>query len=351
MLVWMKAEIDIRDYLPEHQPFFEQLFENWFRKNFGMEPEPVDKFLLREPEKAILQGGGAIFIGLMNNQPVGTVGLRKRDDGEYELIKMVVAEKYQGMGLGRELVKAAIEKARSFGARRLVLYSHSSLKTAFHLYHQFGFYQIPLEQGTYHHSRCDTKMELVFDKITVVRAGRENTQLITRIGRQSFEEAFQLHFDNQEDLLNYLEHTYNPAHVEDSITKPNNVFFLAFLNGEAAGFIKLKKIFPNKLIENSRPMELQKIYVLKKFHGLGVADSLMREALKMAKEISAALIWLDVMIGNERALRFYIKYGFSRIGHHEFRIGSQVFKYHVLAKPIEKESVLFASDEQGLRQK
>src|SRR4249920_2997364 len=118
-IIMMNGEIKILDYLPEHQPFFERLFENWFRKNFGMEPEPVDQFLLRDPEKAILNGGGTIFIGLIDNQPAGTVALRKLGDDVYELIKMVVDEKFRGMGLGRALVKAAVEKARLNGAHRL----------------------------------------------------------------------------------------------------------------------------------------------------------------------------------------------------------------------------------------
>ena len=345
----MKHEIKILDYLPEHQPFFERLFENWFRKSFGMEPEPVDQFLLREPEKAILQRGGTILIGLLNNEPAGTIGLRKRDNSEYELIKMVVDEKFRGMGLGRALVKAAVEKARLSGAHRLVLYTHSSLQTAIHLYHQIGFSKIPLEQGTYHSSRCDTKMEMVFNKITVTRATGEDASLISMIGRKSFGEAFTSHFNRQEDLLNYLDHTYNPSHIGDSLAKANNVFFLAFLDGEAAGFVKLKKQSLNKHDESRKQMELQKIYVLKKFHGRGIAASLMRKAFDLAIEIDTNLVWLDVMMGNERAFRFYTKNGFSPIGYHEFRIGSQVFKYHVMAKPIGKKPALVAADEQEMR--
>ncbi|MFI5155766.1 MAG: GNAT family N-acetyltransferase [Chitinophagales bacterium] len=347
----MKEEIKILDYLPEHQPFFEHLFKNWFEPQFGMELEPLDKFLLTDPQKAILQGGGSILIGLVNNQPAGTVALRKLDDFEYELIKMIVDEKFRGLGLGKALIEAAIQSARNSGAKRLVLYSHSSLQAAIHLYQKFGFVQIPLEQGTYHPSRCDTKMGFEFDKITVICAGREYASLISSIGRQSFEEAFASHFNKKEDLQNYLDHTYDPLHIEASISKQNNVFFLALLNGEAIGFIKLKKQSLNIHAEHSRQMELQKIYVLRKFHGRGVADELMRKALLMAIEIGTTLIWLDVMIGNERAFRFYIKNGFSRIGHHEFRIGSQVFKYHVMAKRVENLLAQFPSNEKELRQK
>lgn len=346
----MKHVIKILDYLPEHQPFFERLFENWFRRNFGMEPEPVDQLMLREPEKSILQGGGTILIGLLNNEPAGTVGLRKRDIGEYELIKMVVDEKFRGMGLGSALVRAAVEKAILNGAYRLVLYTHSSLKTAIHLYHQFGFSKIPLEQGTYHSSRCDTKMEMVFNKITVIRAAGEDASLISKIGRKSFEEAFATHFNRQEDLLNYLDHTYNPSHIEDSLTKANNVFFLAFLDGEAAGFVKLKKQSFNKHAESKKQMELQKIYVLKKFHGRDIAASLMQKAFNLAIEIDTNTIWLDVMMGNERALRFYTKSGFSRIGHHEFRIGSQVFKYHVMSKPLRMQTATLMKVDQDSSQ-
>src|ERR1700716_904 len=64
-----RKEIKILDYQSEHQPYFEQLNRNWIEKYFRL--EPIDKFVLMEPEKAILQKGGAILMVTFNNEIAG----------------------------------------------------------------------------------------------------------------------------------------------------------------------------------------------------------------------------------------------------------------------------------------
>src|SRR5262249_28224293 len=144
--------------------------------------------------------------------------------------------------------------------------------------------------------------------------------LISQIGRVSFSEAFAQHFQVKEDLMNYLDHTYNSARISASIGKPNNAFFIAYNNASPVGFIKLKKRSHHNFFPEEGQSEIQKIYLLSSFHGSGASDRLMRAALEMAESINSKLVWLDVIIENERAIRFYQKYGFIRAGHHEFRI-------------------------------
>jgi len=56
----MIDKIKIVDYRPEHQPYFESLNRVWIEKLFTM--EPVDEFVLTDPEEAILKNGGAILM-------------------------------------------------------------------------------------------------------------------------------------------------------------------------------------------------------------------------------------------------------------------------------------------------
>jgi ribosomal protein S18 acetylase RimI-like enzyme len=164
-----KNKIKIIDYQQGHQPFFEQLYRSWFQKHFRTEPEPVDKFVLTDPEKAILQRGGVILIGVLNDETAGTVALKKINDWTFELTKMAVDENHRRKGVGEALTGAAIQKARSLGANRIVLYSHSSLGPALHMYRKFGFREIPLEKGLYSSFRCDIKMEMFIDTITMIK--------------------------------------------------------------------------------------------------------------------------------------------------------------------------------------
>jgi ribosomal protein S18 acetylase RimI-like enzyme len=166
-------------------------------------------------------------------------------------------------------------------------------------------------------------------------ARTEHAEHISVIGRQSFSDAFAHLFLNKEELRDYLDHTYDPARLKGSIAKPNNAVFMAFYEDRPAGFVKMKKNSRHRVISAERQSELQKIYVLKEFHGTGVAQALMSEVVDVSGRIATGCLWLDVHIANDKAIRFYEKNGFSKAGRHEFMIGTQMFHYHVMALPIQ----------------
>ena len=332
-----QEEIKIISYQPEHQPYFEQINRSWFEKHFHTQPEPIDKFVLTEPEKAIIERGGEILLLSYNDKIVGTVGIKKVNETTYEFTKMAVDEDYRGKGLGKILSEAAIEKAKTMGADKLVLYSHTSLQAALHIYRKLGFKEIPLEQGHYSHFRCDLKMELILDGIKIIQADISHAATIAAIGKRSFSDAFGKFFDEQEDLLQYLERTYKIEKIVASISNPNNVFFVAMSDNKMLGFAKIKKLSLNKQIQEDKQMELQKIYVLTEYHGSGTASALLGAILQLAEKLQPDCIWLDVIIENERAIRFYKKNGFEKCAKHYFKIGTQIFTYDVMILPIKKK--------------
>lgn len=70
--------------------------------------------------------------------------------------------------------------------------------------------------------------------------------------------------------------------------------------------------------------ELSKCYVHPDHHGLGAAAELMHASIESAAAAGSAGIWLGVNSENARAIRFYEKSGFRRIGTKSFRLGSTV---------------------------
>lgn len=97
----------------------------------------------------------------MNGTIAGTFALQKNGEYSFELAKMAVDEAYQGLKVGHALMEAAIENAKSLGAKTLVLYSNTKLQTAIHLYQKFGFVEVPLEHSEYNRSNIKMKKELV----------------------------------------------------------------------------------------------------------------------------------------------------------------------------------------------
>ena len=84
-------------YKPEYQPHFERLNKAWLNKYFRV--EPIDEWVLTNPEEAILKDGGTIIFAEYADQIIGTAALKLIQPGTYELTKMAVDEAFQGLVL------------------------------------------------------------------------------------------------------------------------------------------------------------------------------------------------------------------------------------------------------------
>lgn len=148
--------VTILDYTSLYQPWFEKLNRHWIEKYFWM--EPIDVAVLKDPESYIIEKGGAIIMASVDEEIAGTVALKFVEKGVYEFTKMAVDEKFQGQKIGLALAEAAIEKAKSFGAKKIILYSNTKLIPAISLYRRLGFVEVPVD-GPY--KRSDIKMQLI----------------------------------------------------------------------------------------------------------------------------------------------------------------------------------------------
>jgi len=127
----------------------------WLKKYFKVEPK--DEMVLSDPQGQIIDKEGMIFYAKYNDQIIGTVSLLKIDNATFELSKMAVTDKIQGLGIGKKLMEHCISVAKEKGIQKLILYSNRSLSSAIHLYKKYGFTEIDLEPGVY--ERADIKME------------------------------------------------------------------------------------------------------------------------------------------------------------------------------------------------
>jgi len=127
----------IETYKDEHQPLFSALNLAWIEKYFSV--EPLDREVLSDPRRHIIDTGGEVFLLFESGSPKATVAMQKLDERSFELIKMAVAPSAQGRGYGKQLLERAIEFARERKAERVMIRSHTSLRPAIALYRRFGF--------------------------------------------------------------------------------------------------------------------------------------------------------------------------------------------------------------------
>lgn len=152
-----KQKVDIIAFNEQYANDFAKLNFEWLEKYFYI--EDYDRKVLTQPQQYILDKGGHILFALIDEEAVGTVALIKRGQGVFELSKMGVTEKYQGLRIGQKLMYACIDYARQKGCERLFLDSNRKLTPAITLYHKVGFKEIPVPEDT-PYERCNIRMEI-----------------------------------------------------------------------------------------------------------------------------------------------------------------------------------------------
>jgi DNA-binding MarR family transcriptional regulator/predicted GNAT family N-acyltransferase len=155
--------VEIIPFEARYRDDFKRLNVEWLEKHFYL--EAIDDEVLSTPEKTILAPGGFIFLARRNGEGdgkegeiIGTCALIKAGRGRFELSKLAVTDRYQGLGVGRRLLAAAIARFRKTGARQLFLESSSKLAPALALYQASGFRHAPRPAGSSHYQRSDVYM-------------------------------------------------------------------------------------------------------------------------------------------------------------------------------------------------
>ena len=88
--------------------------------------------------------------------------------------------------------------------------------------------------------------------------------------------------------------------------------------------------FPAELLQ-AGDLELRRIYLLSRFHGEGAGRGLMELAIAAARAQGAGRLLLGHHPENHRAIAFYLRAGFEKIGERRFVVGGEVFLDPVLA--------------------
>ncbi|WP_394774657.1 GNAT family N-acetyltransferase [Flavobacterium sp.] len=153
----MNTQVEIILFSPDLKEYIKTLNKEWLQKYFRVEEK--DEIVLSNPQEEIIDKGGIIFYAKYNKEILGTVSLLKVDETTFELSKMAVSDKAQGLGIGNKLLVHCLAVAEENNIKKLFLYSNRILLPAIHLYEKFGFIEVPL--GNVSYERADIKMEKI----------------------------------------------------------------------------------------------------------------------------------------------------------------------------------------------
>jgi diamine N-acetyltransferase len=181
----------------------------------------------------------------------------------------------------------------------------------------------------------DTKVASLRGAVQIRRATVGDAAALSEVGARTFYETFAV--DNTpEDMRLFLESTWRPELQRAEILDDALDTLLACdATGAIAGFAQVRVANPPAGITVNAPVELKRFYVDKPWHGTGLARTLMDAAEQAARARGGREFWLGVFENNERALAFYRKCGFRKVGTQTFVVGTDPQRDHVMLRELE----------------
>ena len=165
------------------------------------------------------------------------------------------------------------------------------------------------------------------ERLGRVAFGAPDAQVLDRlrsVARRIFSDTF-AHLYPRDQFEAFCDEVYGPggAMAQDFLA-PEVRWWVATEDGEPIGYAKLTPLRAPAVRPAPGAMEMQQLYVERAWQGAGVADRLATWALDAARAAGAPEIYLTVFDHNERAKRFYARYGFVEVGRCTFRLGDRV---------------------------
>ncbi len=158
------------------------------------------------------------------------------------------------------------------------------------------------------------------DNIQIKKASIDDINQLQQIGKQTFFETFSAG-NSEENMKTYLEDSFSIKKLTDELTDKNTEFYFALMDNNVIGYLKLNFGASQTELKDDKALEIERIYVLKEFHGQKVGQLLYEKAIQIAKQTNAAYVWLGVWEENPRAIAFYKKNGFVAFDKHIFVLG------------------------------
>ena len=158
------------------------------------------------------------------------------------------------------------------------------------------------------------------DTIDIIKVEPGDIDQLKLIGKQTFLETFSSG-NTEDNMQKYLHDGFNDKKLSAELNNPNSEFYFATMDTNIIGYLKLNFGESQTEIKDDKGLEIERIYVLKEFHGKKVGKLLYDKAMEVAKTKNADYVWLGIWEENPRAINFYKKNGFVEFDKHIFKLG------------------------------
>jgi GNAT superfamily N-acetyltransferase len=166
--------------------------------------------------------------------------------------------------------------------------------------------------------------------------------LLAELGARLFAQTFG-GANTPEDMAAYLESAFSRERQAAELAEADRMTWIAEdAAGNAVGYAVLIRGVRFETVNAERPAEVRRIYVDLSAPAAGAAQLggprpsalLMNRCVEQAREWGCDVIWLAVWEENPRAIRFYEKNGFQKVGVKDFQLGTDLQHDFVMARNL-----------------
>ena len=159
-----------------------------------------------------------------------------------------------------------------------------------------------------------------------------DAEALRDLGISSFVAAFG-HLYSSADLQAFLAENYALDIWKRQMGQTGHPIWLAEApDGHLAGYAQAS---PCELPVDPVPdgaLQLHRLYVRPGAYSSGIGGALMTRVLEWVDAAGRPPLFLGVWSGNEGAQRFYVRYGFYKVGEYNFPVGEQVDLEYILRR-------------------
>ena len=170
-------------------------------------------------------------------------------------------------------------------------------------------------------------------EVKIHQAGIDELEELQQISRTTFTETFSVH-NSEENMRNYLRDNLSLEKLGEELNNPESSFYFAEMKDQVIGYLKLNVGAAQNECKENTGLEIERIYVLKEYHGLTIGQLLFEKAISIAKSTEMQYVWLGVWEKNERAIAFYTKNGFKVVDQHLFKLGDDVQTDYLMKRTL-----------------
>lgn len=170
--------------------------------------------------------------------------------------------------------------------------------------------------------------------IKIKKATITDIEVLAMLGRLTWSESHGPYIEDKNEVLQYLNENFSVSQTRLNLNNSNQLFYIIYVDDFPAGYAKLILNTSNKNVISLNNCQLERIFILNEFISLKIGQKLLSFVENQARKLKLDTMWLTVYIKNNRAIRFYERNEFKKVGELNFIVSGKEYENIVFSKNI-----------------